>query len=526
MAYKQYAELETPSYAGANTALQFSLIPRSQSPRMQNAYMDQDGDISKRPGTIPVTTSALPSPIQNLTIYKASPSSSATEEIYAASGATLCKYNGTTALTPLTMTAALNRPDIYTVDFTNRLLVTRMLIADGAALKQCDGATVTLVTPAANDASPAPANALAAVNTKGINFIWEYTGHVFMSPGTNELFYSKRYEFDYVPEVQYFLLVKDNDFINGNGVAFDDVCLVPMRRGWNIITGETFDNFKADRYLNTEYGVIAPRSIKKVTYPDGTQAILFLSDNEVHEIFTALADGGGRQYATRSVMQGKINFQDLGLTEAEKSAAVAEFHPEKQLYLLSFQKAGVNYTYVYDTRTREWYTDWLSFNAKAYASLNGTLYFGGSTGHLHKFADDLYSDWNESTKATGTPVHFKRYTAALSLEFSGYASMWDAYIVESKQWGVTASLDITFIFSDVTDVMQKVIKNQVFIEDIAEWDVAKYVNVNFTDFVNEPDEILFDYSRLSKYVQVLWENPRNEPVKIFKEKFKGRISGK
>jgi hypothetical protein len=493
---------------------------------MQNAYMDQDGDISKRPGTIPVTTSALVAAIEHLTLYKSSPSVSSAEEVYAASGTTLYKFNGTTALTALTMTAALNRADIHTTGFTNSVLTSRLLIGDGAALKQCDGSAVTLVTPAADDASPAPPNDLVDVNTKGIKFIWEYTGHVFMSPGTNELFYSKRFEFDYVPSVQYFLLVNDNDFVNGNGLAFDSVCLVPLRRSWAILTGETFDNFEADRYLNTQYGVIAPRSIQKITYPDGSQTIVFLSDNEMHEVYTALLDGGGRQYATRSIMQGKIDFEKLGLTEAEKAAAVGIFHPEKFLYLLSFKIGSTNYTYAYDTRTREWYTDWLTFNAKAYASLNGTLYFGGSTGHLHKFDDDLYTDWNETTKTTGTVVYYKRYTPALSLEFSGFASMWDAYLLESKQWYIPATLDITFIFSDTTDVMEDIIKNEAFVEGVSRWGFAKYVNLNFTDLVNEPNEILFDYSRLSKYMQVLVENDRDEPVQIYKEKWKGRTSGK
>lgn len=524
--YKQYAELETPSYGGANTALQFSLIPRSQSPRMQNCYMDQDGDISKRPGTIPVTTTALGAQIEHLAIYKSSPSAAAAEEIYASSGTTLHKYNGTDTLNALTMTAPLNRADIHTVGFTNSALATRLLIGDGSALKQCDGSAVTLVDPAVDDASPAPANVLTDVNTKGIKFIWEHTGHVFMSPGTNELFYSKRFEFNYVPEVQYFFLPRDNDFINGNGQSFDNVCLVPNRRSWAIITGENFDNFKADQYLNTEYGVIAPRSIQKITYADGSQTIAFLSDNGMHEIYTAILDGGGRQYATRSLMQEKINFDTLGLTEAEKAAAVGVFHPEKFLYLLSFKKGGTNYSYAYDTRTREWYTDWLAFNAKVYASLNGILYFAGVTGHLHRFDDDLYSDWNESTKTTGTFVHFKRYSPALALEFSGFPSMWDSYLVESKQWLIPSTLDITFIFSDNTDVMENIIKNMVFVEGVSQWGFAKYANLNFTDTVNEPNEILFDYSRLSKYVQVLWENDRDEPVKIFKDKFKGRISQK
>jgi hypothetical protein len=526
MAYTQYAELETPSYGGTNTASQFSLIPRSQSPRSQNTYMDEDGDISKRPGTIPVTTAALAAMIEYLTLYKSSTSLTTPEEIYATSGTTMYKYNGTTALAGLTMTAPLNRADINSVGFTNASLVSRLLIADGAALKQCDGSAVTLVTPAASDAAPAPANDLATVNTAGIKFIWEYTGHVMMSKGDLSFYYSKRYQFDYVPSVQHFLMVHENDYINGNGVSFDSVCLIPMRRGWGILTGENFDNFKADKFLNTEYGVIAPDSIAKITYADGTQSIAFLSDNEVHEVFTALIDGGGRQYATRSLMQGKIDFSKLGLTDAEKAAAVGVFHPDQFLYLLSIQKAGVNYTYAYDTRNREWYTDWLTFNAKSYVSLNGTLYFAGNAKHLQKFETTLYTDWNETTKTTGTAVYFKRYSAANSFEFSGFASMWDSYLVEMKQWLVSSSLDITIIFSDIIDIMPNAILNEIFVEGVSRWKYARYANQSYTDYVQEPNELLFDFSRLSKYTQTLWENNRDEPVKIFKDKWKGRASGR
>lgn len=524
--YKTPFELETPSYGGCNTALQFSLIPPEQSPRMQNTYQDQVGDLSQRPGTIPVTTTALGSPIPYLTKYKISPTSTANEEIYAASGVTLYKYNGTNALVGLTMTNNLASANLSTIGFTNRLLVSALIIGDGGSLKQCDGSIVKNVVPAANDVSPAPANVLTDVNAKGCKYVWEYSGHVFISPGTNEIFYTKRFDFNYIPEVQFFFAVNDNDFVNGNGVAFDSVCLIPMRRGWNILAGENFDTFENDKFLNTVYGVIAPDSIATLTYPDGTQTIAYLSDNEVHEVFTALLDGGGRQHATRSLMKDKIDFNALGLTEAEKASAVGSFDARRSLYLLSFKKGSTNYTYVYDVRNREWYTDWLTFNAQAYVSLNSETYFAGATGHLHKFDDDLYSDWNESTKVTGTSVYFKRYSPALSGEFSGFQSMWDAFLVESKQWHVPATLDITFIFSGNTDVMVRVIKGEVFIEGVSQWGFAKYANINFTDFLNEPNEIIFDYSRLSKYVQVLLENPRDEPVKLFKQKFKGRASGK
>lgn len=526
MAYENKFELETTSYLGCNTAVQFSLIPKGQSPRMKNCYQDEDGDLSKRPGTVPLTTSALAAVIAYLTAYKISPSTSAGDKIYATSGTTLYQFNGTTAFVAQTMTAALATSDIHSIGFTNSAVVSRLLIADTGALKQYDGTAVTLVAPAADDAGPAPANGLAAINLLGNKFIWNFTGHVFVSPGSDTIFYSKSYIFNYFPITFFFQLERDNDFVNGDGVEYDSVCLIPMRRGWAILTGTDATNYAASTFLNTEHGVIACRSIATVTYPDGTQTIIFLSDNGAHEVYIVTSSGGSRQYATRSLMQGKIDFVGLGLTDAEKGAAVGVFHSEKFLYLLSFQKSGVDYTYAYDTRNKEWYTDWLTFNAKSYVSLNGTLYFAGSAKHLQKFDTTLFSDWNESTKSTGTFVFFKRYSNALSAEFSGFETFWDAYLVESKQWLVPATLDITFIFTSNTDVMANIIINEIFVEGVSRWGFARYANINFTDTVNNPNEILFDYSRLSKYTQVLWENNRDEPVKIFKDKFKGRSSGK
>lgn len=524
MSYKNNFEIETPFFGGMNTALQFSLIPRSQSPSLQNAYMDEDGDISKRPGSIPVVTSALASPIKHLTPYKSSVT--ATPVLVAAAGTSLYKYNGTDTLTAQTMTNALVTSDIYTSDFTNSLLVSRLLIGDTGALKAYDGTAVANVTPAPDDATPAPANALADINAKGIKYLWTYLGHVFMSPGTNEMFYSKRYEFDYAPETQYFFLVRENDFINGCGIAYNNVCLIPMRSGWCMLSGENFDTFEADTYLNTINGVIAPRSITRITYPNGTQTIVYLSDDGMHEIYdTGAIDSGVRQYATRPLMKDQIDWQKYGFTDEEMSVAVADYIVQYNMFLLEITRDTTTYVFGYDTRNRNWYI-WVGITINALVEFEGTVYFADGDGLLRKFDKTLYSDWDDMDSTTGTPVHFKRYSPSVSAEFSGFPSMWDSYLVESKQHSVQATLDITFIFSNNTDVMESVIRNEIFVEGVSEWGVAKYANVNFTDIVNEPNEIIFDYSRLSKYVQVLWENDRDEPVKIFKSKWKGRASGK
>ena len=162
-----------------------------------------------------------------------------------------------------------------------------------------------------------------------------------------------------------------------------------MRRGWNILSGVNFDDFDTSKFLNTNRGVIAPRTIQKLTYPDGVQTIAFLSDDEMHEVYLSVVDGGGRIYATRSIMQGQVKFSEIGLTDAEKAAAVGFFDPEKGIYLLSFQKAGVNCTWAYDIRNRQWYPDWLTFNAKTYVLFKNVRYFGGTMKHLCKFVEQV-----------------------------------------------------------------------------------------------------------------------------------------
>lgn len=633
--YKNNVELETPSFGGSNTSLQFSLIPRSQSPKMQNCFMDEDGDLSKRPGTIPITTTALGADINYLTEYRfdnsvavgAAPtltavSGSATlpadtyyvvytyvtdngeteasaessqaitltetlhivipaipyhansiniyisnatttetlqlnttllttdiaeplitgvayptanttaivSELLASSGTSLYSYyNG--ALNAATMTNALNKSDIYTLAFTNLALDSILFITDGADVKSYDGSAVADISPASDDVDPAPANYLATLNTLGPIYCWTFKGFLFISTGDDSAWHSKLYEYDYFPTTFTTRYVRNNDYINGCGVPFGDVCLLPMRRGWGVTLYDASVStlMIGDNFINTINGNIAPRSIQKLTYPDGSQTVAYLSDNGMYEIYdTGYIDSSGtgtRNYSTRSMMQEKIDFVGIGLTEDEKKAAVAVFHPQKFLYLLSFQKSSVNYTYAYDTRNKEWYTDWLTFHAKAYLS-SDELYFAGSMKKLQKFDVNLYDDWNEPTKTTGTIVYSKRYSPALSFEFSGFQSFWDAYLLESKQWLVQSTLDITFIFSANLDEMESIIKNEIFVENVSRWGFAKYANLNFTDTVNEPNEILFDYSRLSKYAQILIESPRSEPMKLFRELIKGRGSGK
>lgn len=511
------ATLETAGFGGLNTALQFSQIPREQSPSMKNAYMPKIGAIGKRPGTIPVSNT-LAANIQHLTVYR----TTASEDILASSGTTLYKYNGTDTLTAQTMTNALVTADIYTVAFTDINNVSILFITDGGSVKQYNGTAVANITPAANDASPNPPNDLVNINAKNPIYCWVYSSHVFITDGKDIVWYSKRYYYDYFPSVQYERWVRENDYITGPGIGFNNVCLIPMRRGWGMLTGSTVDNFDGNQFINTANGNIAPRSIQKITYPDGGQTIAYLSDDGVHEIYdTGAQDAGSRQYSTRSLMKDKIDFNAIGFTEAEKKAAVAYF--DQTLYILAIKQGANNYAFVYDTRNKEWY-QWTNMKVKSMVKKGDILYYAGEDKHLRKLDKTLYSDWDNAGKTSGTAVYFQRYSPALALEFSGYESYWDYYLVEAKQFTVPSTLDIKVIFSASTVELLSALKNEIFVWGASKWGEAKWANVDYSDIVNEPNELIFH--KKAKYAQIVWENNRDEPTELYKDRFKGRVSGR
>jgi hypothetical protein len=517
---QEQVTLETNTFGGINTALQFSQIPREQSPLMINATMKKIDSISQRDGTIPVTATALSAPIEHLTVYRSSPT---VEDILAASGTTLYKFNEVDTLLAQNMTNPLVKADIYTVAFTDENNVSVLFITDGGNMKQYNGIEVKDIVAAADDPLPNPPNDLININAKKPLYCWVYSSHVFVSYGTDIAHYTKRFEYDYIPSVQFERWVRENDYMTGPGIEFNGLCLIPMRKGWGILTGSNFNNFNGNQFINTINGCIAPRSIQRITYPDGRQTIAYLSDDGAHEIYdTGNADSSNR-YSTQSLMNNKIDFEALGLSEVEKKGASAYFDVDQFLYILTFKRGTDNLAYAYNTRNGEWYP-WTNIVSESMVRKVDTLYYAGSEGNLRKFDEDLYSDWNESTKETGTPVYFKRYSPAISFEFSGYSSYWDYYLLEAKQWNVTATLDIGVVFSNTTVELLKALKNEIFVEGVTKWGEGKYANVDYTDIVNEPNELIFH--KKSKYVQVIWENNRDEPVEIYKERWKGRISGR
>lgn len=515
-------ELETSKFGGVNTAVQFSQVPKEQSPKLRNGYMSRTGAIAKRPGTVPVLA-ALASPIKHmlpLTVAR-------NDYIMAASGTTMYLYSTASPLwTAQTMTNPLNSSDFYGAGFTDALSTSVVFITDGGSLKQHAGSEVKTIAARVNDASPAPANILATtLNAKGMKYCWVYQSHVFVSDGTDTVWYSKRFYYDYFPEVQFQRFVQENDYVTGPGVAFNNALLIPMRKRWGVMTGTNFDDFRGNQFLNTTNGCIAPRSIQRITYPTGLQTIAYLSDDGVYEIYdTGYQETGSRQYSTRSLMTDKVDFTGLNIAEADMKNAVGYYDSRLWLYFIYFP--GVKLTYVLDVRNGEWYP-WDGIEINALMRYGNTLFYTGVNGVLRKFDPLLFSDWTDAAKTAGVPVAFERFSPLISAELTPGSTYWDEYILETKNYGgVTSTIDVEVAFSDITESAASLVTGSpTFVWGVSKWGIVAWATASaqYTEFVSEPSPLLFH--KKARYVQVRWFNNKDEPVEIYREKWRGRLSG-
>lgn len=528
MAYtdeERHVTVDVPFFLGLNTAQKPGSLQQGQWRAMKNAYQADIGDCSKRPGTVPVTTSALGATIKYLTEYKSS-ASSVTPDLFAASGTNLYKYDGASTLTLQTMTNALTSSDIYTVPFTNSSSTSILFITDGGSVKRYNAGspgTVVNITPAADDAAPAPANNLTTLNGQAPIYCWIHKDYLFISMGKDAVYYAKKFQFDYFPTTYFNRFVRQNDYITGPGITYSDVCMIPMRRGWGVLTGSEFSDFSGNIFLNTNNGCISGRSIQRITRPGGEQTVVYLSDDGVYEIFdNGSINSGSRQYSTRALMKEKIDFNAIGFTDAEKKAAVSYFDVTYNLYILLIKRDTANYAYCMDIRNGEWYV-WTNIVAETLVRSNGTLYFGGADKLLKKFDPTLATDWNESTKTTGSSVDWDVITDVIAIEETGFASMLDYILIWAKQYSTTSTIDFYINKFSGTDEYDSLVKNQIMVWGTGIWGQAAWYNVNFTDLVGKP--VRLPYKKKSYFFQLRFRNNRNELAKLYHYKLHGRSSG-
>jgi hypothetical protein len=528
MPYKdeeKHITLDVPQFLGLNTVQKPGSLAQGQWRAMKNAYQADIGDCTKRPGSIPVTTSALAATIKYLTEYKSS-ASNVTPDLMAASGTTLYRFDGTSTLTAQTMTNALNSPDIYSVPFTNGSSVSILFITDGGSVKKYAAGSpgvVVNITPAADDAAPAPANNLATLNGQAPIYCWVHKDYLFISMGKDAVYYAKKFQFDYFPTTYFNRFVRANDYITGPGITYSDVCMIPMRRSWGMLTGSEYSDFSGNIFLNSVNGCISGRTIQRITKPAGDQTIVYLSDDGVYEIFdTGNITSGSRQYSTRALMKEKIDFNAVGFTDAEKKAAVSYFDVTFNLYIMLIKRGATNYAYCMDIRNGEWYL-WTNIVAESLIRSNGTLYFGGTDKLLKKFDPTLATDWNESTKTTGTPVDWDVISDVIALEETGFASMLDYILIWAKQYSTTATIDLYVNKFSGTDEYDALIKNQIMIWATGEYGQAAWYNLNFTDLIGKP--VRKPYKKKSYFFQLRFQNNRDELAKLYHYKLLGRTTG-
>lgn len=491
----------------------------------KNAYMNKLGSNAKRPGSAPVTNVALAATIPYITVYQVS---NTLAELLASSGTTLYRLN-VDDFDAITMTNALESSNIYTVGFTNLALESILFITDGGDVKSYDGTAVANITPAADGVDPAPANYLADLNALSPIYSWVFKGHLFISIGDDSAWHSLYGQFDYFPITFTTRYVRNNDYITGCGVSFGEICLLPMRRGWGITTysESTSTLMTGNQFLNTINGNISPRAIQKVTSPDGSQTVVYLSDDGLYEIYdTGFIDSSGsgsRNYATRPLMKDKLDFSSYGFTEAEKTAANAYFDSVTNMYILCIKRSTTNYAFAYDVRNREWTGVWENIKAESTIRFETMLLYAGSTKLLHAYDDRLAADYNEIGLTTSIAIDWDCYFDVTIMENTGYQSNLDYVIVNAKNYPTPSTIDITIVGTSNTSVYLDAVQSSYATWDLSLWDFCVLANPDFSTIVGAPSRTLV--KKRAHFFQIRLRNNREEFVELYRVKLIGRTSG-
>lgn len=502
----KYVELEISSFLGENTAQSFSEIDIKESRKMMNALPKSIGSLAKRPGTIPLTDTALVNPIKTIcNLWK-----NKVNSILATSNLTLYKYD-TGVFTAQTMGVPLNTNDIDYAQFKDANGQEVLVIADGGSLKYYDGAGVSNIVPAANDSSPLPTNNLATINTnnKAVGCLVHNT-RVVIWDGTDHIFHSKIGYHDYFPQTDYQRFVRENDYVQ-TCVTYGGALLVFMRRHVGVLFGHDIDDWEQD-FLDTQAGCLNPKTVQTVIFPDGRQEVFYLSDNGVHSVYTkdTINLDSSTRYSTRSITENLVDWKGLGVTVNEWKQAKAYFY--KGQYWLVYPKGSEWKGLVYDTNASHWYPV-QNIQANDFYHDENDFYFVGNDGHLKIFDSTLHSDWNEKAKTTGTPIHYYWYSKLLSPGLTGYDHFWDVLMIEAQQFEEKSTLDVEVNTYQNQFARPSAIKTATLIWGKTDWGDSQWANPKLTDIVNNAKRIQTFVK--GQYMQVKIENNRDEPAEIY-----------
>lgn len=509
-------------FRGINTDVQFSQIDIAQSPDMVNLIPGQIGSLRHRPGTKLITQTPRIGGLSRMFPYRLT----GTTNIVASGGTTLYKFD-TVGLDwdAQTMTNALNTANINAVQFRNDAGAEVLVIADGSNLKSYNGTAVVNITPAANDSSPLPPNNLATINSS--NPAQGITTHnnrlVVWNTSKDTIYHSKPGFYDYFPQVSFQRFVKDSDTIQ-TCISFGASLLIFMRKNIGVLFGDGYSTTTqagdwTQDFLDTTDGCVNPRSVQIVVYPDSTEQVFYQTDkgvSSVMNISTQALDNSTR-FATRDVTDAKVNWEDLGITNAEWSSAVSYFTQGK--YWLVWTDSGVFKGVVYDTHTDEWFPINNVLATDFYADVNN-FYFIAADGHLHAFDDTKHFDYTNFAQTTGPAVSWYWYSKLMNPALTGFDHFWDILLIEAQQFNTQASIDVEVNTFTGNFTHPRAIKNEIFIVGVSIIGEAQIANTLLTDIINNAKRLRVFLK--GQYAQIKLSSNRGEPVELYNIRFEVR----
>lgn len=521
------ATIRIAPFLGENTAVQFSQINENQSPDMNNLLPVKTGSLRNRPGTVPLTATPQPTLVRMFP-YRAV----GVDNIVASGGTTLYKYNsGTLAWDAQTMTNALNTPNIGAAQFRNDAGAEVLVIADGANLKSYNGTAVANITPAANDTSPLPANGLGTINSGSPAVgVTVHNNRVVIWPQNKDIIYhSKPGFFDYFPVTSFQRFVVDNDYVQ-TCISFGAALLVFMRKHVGVLFGDGYSSTPqatdwSQDFLDTSEGCVNPRSVRLVVFPDLHEEVFYQTDRGVSSVLnvdTKSLDNSTR-FATRNVTNDKIDWTDLGITNAEWANATSYFNDG--FYWLIFKRGTSWIGLVYDTNSNEWYPVSGVRALDFYSDVNNFYFLGADAiaGHLTVFDAINYDipsttaavvqDYNDRLKTTGIPVTWYWYSKLLNPALTGHKHLWDILMLECRQFASYSSIDVEVNGLNGQYQVAKAIKSSFLIIGFSIIGEAEIANLNFTEFINNAKRLKIFIK--SQYIQIKLSNSIGQPVELF-----------
>jgi hypothetical protein len=490
---------------------------------MNNLIPRKLGGLANRDGSVPLTAPAIGA-IKTLNGFR----KSGTNNILATSGTTLYKY-ASGAFTAQTMTNALSTADIDAAQFRDQNGNEVLVIADGGSLKYYNGTAVVNITPAANDASPLPPNALGTINSgsPAVGVLVHNNRLVVWPNNSDTIFNSKPGFYDYFESTSFQRFVRENDYIV-TCVSFSGALVVLMRRHIAVRFGDGYSSPPVDGdwsqdFLDTTDGCINAKSVQTVVYPDGSEEIFYQSDRGIHAIYTinTIELDASAHYSTRSVSRYQIDFAALGVSKSEWSSAVSYFRDGR--YWLIY-KVGSSYKgLVFDTNDKQWYPV-SNVKADCFYGDEDYFYFAGTDGLLKMFDSTLYQDYDNTAKSSGTPVSWHWYSKLMTPKLTGYDHFWDVLMLETKQFPTASTIDIEVNTYSGRFQQTSAIKTEIFIVGASKIGEAEIANANLTDIINNAKRI--ETFLKGQYAQVKISNSRGEPGELYNLSYEVRLMTK